>query len=133
MSEENVEIIQRLVEAYNEHGIGEATAEFFDAAAVYDEPPEQPEAGVAHGRDEVGRLFARFDQAWEEHRLDPEQIRAIDDEGVLLLSLDRFRGRDGIELVQPSTTIFTLRGRKIVRMQPFWDRQRAMRAAGLRE
>jgi ketosteroid isomerase-like protein len=51
----------------------------------------------------------------------------------LLLSLEHFRGRDGIELDQPARTIFTLRGRKIVRMQPFWDRVNALEAAGLSE
>jgi ketosteroid isomerase-like protein len=134
MSEENVEVIRRLVEAYNRDGIGAAaTLGFFDDAAVFEEPPEQPGPRVAEGRDAVGRTFGRFDEAWEEHRSDPEEIRAIDAERVLLLSIDHFRGRDGIEIVQRSGTVFTLRGGKVVRMQAFWERENALAAAGLRE
>jgi ketosteroid isomerase-like protein len=134
MSQENVEIVRRAVEAFNEGGMGsEATLSFFDAAAVFEEPPEQPGPRVAHGREAVSRMFTQFDEAWEEHRSHPNEVRAIDDERVLLLSLDHFRGRDGIEMDQTSGTIFTLRGGKIVRMQAFWDQVNALKAAGLRE
>jgi ketosteroid isomerase-like protein len=134
MSEENVEIVRQVVEAFNEGGMGaEATLSFFAADAVFEEPPEQPGPRVAHGRESVGRMFTQFDEAWEKHQSHPDEIRAIDDERVLLLSLEHFRGRDGIELDQPAWTIFTLRGGKIVRMQPFWDRVNALEAAELSE
>ena len=70
-------------------------------------------------------------RAWAEHRSDPEEIRVIDAERVLLLSIDHFRGRDGIEIVQPSGTVFTLRAGKVIRMQAFWERRNALEAAGL--
>jgi ketosteroid isomerase-like protein len=131
MSHENVEVVRRAVEAFHEGGFGsEATLEFFDVDAVFEEPPEQPGPRVAHGRESVSRIFTQFDAAWEEHQTHPDEIRAIDDERVLLLSRDHFRGRDGIELDQTSGTIFTLRGGKIVRMQAFWDRSKALEAAG---
>ncbi len=39
----NVEIVRRVVESFNESGMGsEVTLSFFDAAAVFEEPPEQP-------------------------------------------------------------------------------------------
>jgi ketosteroid isomerase-like protein len=132
MSDESAEIIRRLVETYNEGGFGSAaTLDFFDVAAVFEEPPEQPGPTVAEGRDAVARTFARFDEAWEEHRSEPEEIRVIDAERVLLLSVDHFRGRDGIEITQPSGTIFTLLDGKVVRMQAFWERRSALEAAGL--
>lgn len=131
MSERNAEIIRRLVEAYNEGGFGaRATLDFFDDGAIFEEPPEQPGPTVAVGRD--GQTFAQFDATWEEHRSDPEEIRVIDAERVLLFSIDYFRGRDGIEITQPSGTVFTLRDGKVVRMQAFWERENALDAAGLR-
>jgi ketosteroid isomerase-like protein len=132
MSQENAELIRRVVEIYNDHGFG-ATLGHFDDAAVFEEPPEQPGSTVAEGRDEVGRVFTQFDAAWEEHRSEPEEIRVIDSKRVLLLSVDHFRGRDGIEIVQPSGTVFTISGGRIVRMQAFWERENALEAAGLRE
>ena len=134
MSEENVEIIRQLVGTYNKLGIGaERTLRFFDEDAAFEEPPEQPGATVAEGRESVGQTFARFDETWEEHRSDLEDIRVIDAERVLLLSRDHFRGRDGIKITQSSGTVFTLREGKVVRMQAFWERENALRAAGLQE
>lgn len=134
MSRDNVAIVQQLNEAFNQGGMGaDAAAEFFDPGAVFEEPPEQPSPTVAKGLDAVIRTFKQFDEAWEEHRSEPEEIRVIDDERVLLLSIEHFRGRDGIEIAQPCGTIFTLRDRKVIRMQPFWDRENALQAAGLGE
>jgi ketosteroid isomerase-like protein len=134
MSEENVETIRRLVEAFNEGGMGaEATLDFFDPDAVFEEPPEQPGPTVAEGREAVSRAFVKFDEAWKEHRSEPEEIRVIDDERVLLLGVDHFRGRDDIEIAQPSGTLFTLRDGKVIRMQAFWERTNALEAAGLSE
>jgi ketosteroid isomerase-like protein len=134
MSQENVRIIQRLVEAFNEGGMGaDATLDFFDADAVFEEPPEQPGPTVAEGRDAVSRAFVKFDETWAEHRSDPKDFRVIDDDRVLLLSVEHFRGRDGIEIKQPSGTLFTLRDAKVVRMQGFWDVANAFKAAGLSE
>jgi ketosteroid isomerase-like protein len=132
MSRENVEVVRRLVAAYNEGGFGsQLMLDFFDVEAVFEEPPEQPGPTVARGRDAVARTFGRFDEAWEAHRSDPEEIRAIDAERVLLLSVDHFRGRDGIEIAQSSGTLFTLREGKVTRMQAFWERKTALEAAGL--
>ena len=131
MSEENVGIVRRAMQAFNEGGIGtETSLSFFDAAVVFEEPPEQPAPRVARGRDEVARMFGEFDAAWAEHRSELEEIRSLDPQRVLALSIEHFRGRDGIELDQPAGTIFTLRGGKIVRMQAFWDRESALRAVG---
>ena len=114
-----MEVIRRLVEAYNSGGIGAATTlGLFDDAAVFEEPPEQPGPRVAEGRDALSRTFSQFDEAWEEHRSDPEEIRVIDGERVLLLSIDHFRGRDGIFFF----FFFFL---------AFWERRNAIEAAGL--
>jgi ketosteroid isomerase-like protein len=70
MSQENVEILMRFGEAFNEGGFG-STLSLFAADAVFEEPPEQPGPGVARGKEAVGRMFAKFDEAWEEHRSEP--------------------------------------------------------------
>jgi ketosteroid isomerase-like protein len=134
MSQEIVEIVRRMSESFNEAGYSaKATLDFFDADAVFEEPPEQPAPRIARGRDEIVEIFGQFDEAWEEHRSDYEEIRAIDDARVLLLSIEHFRGRDGMEIDQPCGTIFTFRNGKVVRMQSFWERENALEAAGLRE
>jgi len=75
----------------------------------------------------------KFDEAWEENRFEIEEIRSLDDERVLALGINHFRGRGGIEVDQPSATLFTLREGKVTRMQSFWERDNALKAAGLAE
>jgi ketosteroid isomerase-like protein len=129
MSEENIEVVRGAVESFNEGTFGSAA--FFDAALVFEEPPEQPAPRVARGRDEAVRIFTEFEEAWAEHHSEPEEFRVIDDERVLLLTTEHFRGRDGIAIDQPCGTVFTVRNGKIVRMQAFWERANALAAAGV--
>ncbi len=133
MSQDNVELVRETIDAFNEVGMVEAALRFFAIDAVFEEPPEQPSPTVAEGRDAAIRTFAQFEEAWEEHRSEPEEIRVVDDERVLVLSIERFRGRDGIEISQPCGNLFTLRGGKIVRLQAFWERARAFEAVKLSE
>ena len=134
MSEENVEILRRAAEMFNEVGIaGTVTAELFADEVEFHEPPEQPAPRSARGREEVRQLFGEFDAAWVEHKTEPQEFRALDDERVLVLSVERFKGRDGIALDAPGAAIITIRDGKIVEWQAFWDRQSALEAAGLSE
>ena len=132
MSQENAEIVRRSIEAANEHGFSsEAVREFYDEAVVFEEPPEQPAPRTAVGRDAAAELFGQFEEAWEEHRTEPVESRTLDAERVLMFTIEHFRGRDGLVIDQPCAAIFTLRNRKIVRLQAFWERTTALEAAGL--
>lgn len=134
MSQENIEIVRRAVEAFNEAGFDA----FSDLDLVADdiefhEPPEQPAPRVARGREEVRKLATEFDAAWTEHKSAPQEIRAVGSDKVLLISVEHFKGRDGIELEAPFAGIFTLRDSKIMCWQAFWDATKALKALGLSE
>ena len=129
-----MEILRRAAEMFNEVGIaGTVTAELFADEVEFHEPPEQPAPRSARGREEVRQLFGEFDAAWVEHKTEPQEFRALDDERVLVLSVERFKGRDGIAIDAPGAAIFTVRDGKIVDWRAFWDRQSALEAAGLSE
>lgn len=131
MGAENQEIVRRMLEAFNKDGFSaDVSLAFFDADAVFEEPPEQPAPRTARGRNEVREVFNKFDQAWETHRSEIEELREVDDDRVLVLGVDHFRGRDGIEIDQPSAAIFTFRDGKVIRMQAFWNRETAVKVAG---
>ena len=132
MSEENVDIVRRAVESFNELGFDSVgTSDLVTDDVEFHEPPEQPAPRVARGREEVRTLAGEFDSAWEEHKSEPQEIRAVDADRVLLVTVEHFKGRDGIELEAPLASIFTLRDGKIARWQAFWDKQKALEAAGL--
>jgi ketosteroid isomerase-like protein len=127
----NVEIVKKAVDAFNRGGLAsEEAVTLLDAGIVFEEPPEQPAPRVAQGLDATLEMFGAFEEAWEQHKSTTEDIQMIDEDRVLHLSVEHFRGRDGIEFDQPCGTIFTVRGGKIVRMQSFWDRETALKAAG---
>ena len=130
MSKENVEIVRQLFDAFNEDGFsGEKAMALYDADLVFEEPPEQPAPGIARGLEDALEIFSRFDEAWEEHRSEPEEFRVIDESRILVLSIEHFRGRDGIAMQQPCGTIITLRSGKVIRVQSFWERGTALEAA----
>ncbi len=132
MPERNVEIVRRAVDHFNELGFdGFSTSDLITDDIEFHEPPEQPAPRVARGREGVRRLSAEFDSAWEEHKSEPQEIRALDADRVLLTTVEHLRGRDGIELEAPLVSLFTLRDGRIARWQAFWDRQKALEAAGL--
>ena len=134
MSEENIQVIRRAAERVNERGIaGAVTDELFADEVEFHEPPEQPAPRSARGREEMRQLFGEFEAAWAEHKTEPEEFRALDGERVLVLSVERFKGRDGMAIDAPGAAIVTVRAGKIVEWQAFWDRQGALKAAGLEE
>lgn len=134
MSQQNVEIVRRAVERFNALGFdGLGTSDLVTDDVEFHEPPEQPAPRVARGREDVRKLAGEFDSAWEEHKSEPQEIRAVDADRVLLVTVEHFKGRDGIEVEAPFASIFTLRDGKIARWQAFWDKQKALKAAGLSE
>lgn len=128
-----MEVIRQVAETFNREGAEATARRFFADDIEFCEPPEQPAPGVARGREQVLTLFNTFDEAWESHRSDPEEVRPIGADKVLVLSVERFTGRDGIEIAAPAAAVFTLRDGKIIRWEAFWERQRALEVAGLSE
>jgi ketosteroid isomerase-like protein len=86
--------------------------------------------GEARGVAEVGRFWREFNSAWDNHVMELEEARALDDERVLVLFNERATGRaSGIETAASPAVIWTLRDGKIVRMQAWLDRAEALEAA----
>jgi ketosteroid isomerase-like protein len=81
----------------------------------------------------VRKQFSAFNETWEKHTSEPQEIRSVGADKVLLVSVEHFTGRDGIELQTPSASVFTLRDGKVIRWEAFWDRGRALEAAGISE
>jgi ketosteroid isomerase-like protein len=73
-----------------------------------------------------------WSEARESQRATPERVIDLGDT-VVVLVLNRFLGRDGIELEQPAGNVITLRDRKIVRWAAYWTPQSALQAVGLEE
>jgi ketosteroid isomerase-like protein len=133
MSRENVELVRRLLDVYNERSFVE-NAELIDPEIVWDvSRVELPDGASYTGRSEL-RSFA---DAWEEG-FESEQVTAqeIFDAGDRVVVLVRHCGRgkiSGIEVDQTFAMVWTLRDGRAVRMDMYPTRDEAVEAAGLSE
>ena len=132
MSQENVQVLIELNEAFNREG-WEGLVPFLDPEFEFHEPPEQPGARVFHGHDEARRGWARWSEAWIKQSSDLTESIELPDGRILALATQRFRGRDGIELTQQSGNILSFRDGKVRRWEAYWERETALQAAGLSE
>ena len=123
MSQENVAIVLRSVDAFNEGGL-EAAVQFAHPEIEFEEPPTQPAPRTVQGQAAAEETFASFEAAWEEHRTEIKEVRELTGDEVLLASVEHFRARDGMEISAPCWTIYTFRDGKIAKLRPFWDRAR---------
>jgi ketosteroid isomerase-like protein len=122
----NGEIVRSLYERWAR---GENPGELYDPDIEWSMPHP---GGQVKGRDEVVAFLRSFMGAWEEHVMEVEELRALDDGRVLVLFTERARGRlSGVETVVHPAGIWTLREGKIVRFEAFGDRAEALRLAGL--
>ena len=128
MSQENVEIVRRSLEAYQR---GDLDAALADAHPQIDWNPF--EEAQMRGVDAVRAYLTRWEGEWEELETTPEEFIEGGDHVVAVV---HFRGRgrgSGIDVEARSYSVYTLRNGKTVRMEEFIERHEALEAAGLSE
>jgi len=131
MSRENVEIVRRLNEVYNQRSFAE-NPDLVDPEIVWDMSRMQiPDSAAYTGP--VG--FREFVDTWTESFVS-EQIDAEDiiDGGDQVLVMVHHSGRgkiSGIEVDQRFAMVWTLRDRRAVRMEMYPTREEALAAMGL--
>ena len=142
MSEENVELVQRLLEMFanREH---EAVFAFYDEDIEWDASGSGPGLGdmlgptdlqgVYHGHDGVRTYWRRWLEAWSDIEFDVQDIVDAGDDVVALIHNQRQWGRaSGIATdIAPYALVFTIRDGKVVRWRAFADARSALEAAGL--
>jgi ketosteroid isomerase-like protein len=86
--------------------------------------------GVWRGVEEMGSAWAKLLSAFEDFRAEAEEIRALDEERVLVLTRNSGRGRgsglDLGEIVTRGANVFHVRDGKVTRLVAYWDRDRAL-------
>ncbi len=106
---------------------------FAHATVEFREPPDQPGAGVFVGIDAAREALRAWEEAWEEQVTVIDRVVDLDDGRVLVLTTERLRGRDKIEMEQQSAAVVTVREGKIARWDSYWDQTAALKAVGLTE
>jgi uncharacterized protein len=128
--EENVEIVRRTLDAFNQHGV-EAALAYFDPEIEWLGPPEWLEKNRYRGHDGIREIASEWTENFEGYRLDAE--RAIDVGGpVLVLAYQRGRIKgSGDEIESPIAYVWELRDGKGIRVQVYFSWEQALEAVGL--
>jgi len=129
MSQENVEIVRELWEAYSRGDIDRVIA-LSDPYVVL----VTLEEGPLYGPDAVRANYARWMEAWrEEPETTVEEVIGNGDH-VVVIACFRGRGRgSGVRVAERLYEVYTLRNGRVLRVDEFSDRDQALEAAGLRE
>jgi uncharacterized protein len=131
MSRENVELVRRGYAALRDGGIDAALA-FMDPEFEMDLPPEiGPEPQVVRGHDEIRRWYEGMLEVLDEVRIEPDEFIDAGERIVVPVRIIATGHRSGVEAVQVTTQVWTVRGGRAVRMEAFADKERALEAFGL--
>jgi ketosteroid isomerase-like protein len=131
MSEENVEIVRRSTDAYNRRDL-DGILENWAPDAVLDWSNSRGfEAGVFRGHSEIRAFTQRFLEAFDDVRLEIEDLVEVEDGLLVMENVTHLRGRDGIEVQARSTWLITVQDGEQSSLTLYQTKQEALEAAGL--
>jgi len=132
MSQENVEIVRRAIEAFS-RGDVDAFADLTTSDLEWATGLGAIEGEIFRGREGIETYFGRLAGAWDEFLFLPDEFRDLDDT-VLVLGRLEGRGRGaGVPVDSPVGAVWDLRGGKVWRLRAYLDHAEALDAVGLSE
>ena len=133
MSQQNVEIVKRGIDAFNRRDVNVladlTTTDFEWFPAL----PGTVEGGGYRGREGIETYFAEIRDTWEGLSVFGDELRDLGDT-VLVLGRTEGRGRaSSVQVDAQLGIVYDVRQAKISRARAFLDHGEASRAAGLAE
>ena len=83
MSQENVEIVRRAGETWNESGTAVFAQKFLTDDVLYEDDPSWPDRQTAHGKEEVIQRFEVFFEVWGDWDATIERVVDSGDDRVV--------------------------------------------------
>jgi ketosteroid isomerase-like protein len=131
MSQENVEVVRRMYEAYH-GGDADGALSYFTPDVVSDHS-RRAGGNVAHGREELRQQVIEWVSNFEGHHEEIEEIRDLGDL-VCVIAIQRGRGRgSGAAVEQRYALLYELKGGKITHFTAFSTPAEAFESAELAE
>jgi uncharacterized protein len=131
MSQENVEIVRRGVEAWNA-GDMDAFRELHDPEVIVQTVENWPEPGPYVGREAVMRSLEQLRDTWNANTMEVTSDFIDAGDRVVVRFIWHGAGH-GPQLNLEMTDVLTVRKGRIRGHEYFWDHAEALEAAGLRE
>ncbi len=134
MSQENVEIVRRGIEAYNRGDVDGMLADWAPDAVLDWSNSYGLDARVFRGHNEIRVFMQRFNRSFKSARIElVDHPVEIEDGLVIAENVTYFGGRDGIEVQARSAWLTTFRDGKQTSLTLYQTKQEALEAAGLSE
>ena len=132
MSEENVELIRRAYEAWNEGG-AEATKEFWTEDVELHDPPTLPDSRVVRGRDAVAGYLTDQVSVVGDMKVTPVDVRTRGATVALRMELTLHGAKSGVDVPGEMPQVIEIADGRILRIRLFFTWEEALEAAGLGE
>ena len=130
MSEENIQILRRGFEHWNRTGT--LDTDLFAPDAVLDNSEGIIDPGVHRGPEAIAEYAAALTAIWTSQRVEPEELIPVGPNRVLVPQKIVSIGRDGIEVVARTTSVFTLQDDKVIHWKTFQSKEEALESVGLK-
>jgi ketosteroid isomerase-like protein len=132
MSQENVELVCRAIEAWNQRDVTTLSALWRSDGEIDWSHARGPLKGVYRGR---GGREDFWDEFWSTFEASEVELSNFRQRGpyVVASNTAHMRGRDGVEVTARSTVVYTIENGLITRLRMFQERAEALEAAGLSE
>ena len=131
MSQENVEVVRRGIEAFNRRDLKTWLTTFRSDAEIDWSRSRGPLKGVYRGHSEL-EVFWNGWLTFDWGELETYDLAEAGSE-VVVPNTAHMRGRDGIEVEAKSAFVFTVEGKLTTRLEMFQKEAEAVEAAGLSE
>ena len=133
MSQENVELVRAMNEAFDEGDIEGALAKLHPEVEWHGTKGGLDDGKVFRGHREVIAGFVEALEVWERQSLETTDYFDAGDRVVVFFH-EVAKGRQSGAVVETNTgVIFTVKGGSVARVDPYMDRAEALEAAGLSE
>jgi ketosteroid isomerase-like protein len=132
MSQENVEIVRRATEGFNDSGV-ESLLSYCDPSITWHTTGEFPDSGVYEGRESVRRGYEEMEADLDRVRYEIEEVRGAGDWVVVTGRMTGLGRIAGVPFERPLAFATRLHKGRYVEVRQFVDPADAYRAAGLAE
>src|SRR4051812_38486561 len=132
MSQENVEIIRRMYEAFHA-GDAEGALSSFDQNVLVDTGNARPDLSVGKGRRYLDAVVGSWAAAWDEWHDEVAEMRDLGNR-VLVISVQRGKGKgSGLDVEARYAILYDVAGGAITSVRMYGTVAEALEAAGLSE
>jgi ketosteroid isomerase-like protein len=132
VSEENVEIVRRSLDAYSRRDLKTLRLVNHPDLELDWSASNGALAGIYRGLDEALRFYTEWYEMFEMVVIEPERFIAVGD-WVVVPNVGRLRGREGIEVSARSALLYTVRDQMVRRICLYQELDPALKAVGLDE